>query len=753
MELYVGIDNNGNDGGDVYWIIGTTVYDLDIDGSESHTDITDLDGAGNVGDTYLLAGTEEGQVFNSDDNGDSWGDAAKEPVTNSDGDGDIYVAVAGDYLDSGEAWASAGGNEGGVHFTRDYGDTWNGIGLLDTDMDTIIDIEPTPDWGNSGAVFVVADRSWLGDSDPLYPPPWNDEEGDHLWKYDGEYWERIFHRYLMDDDDEDTYIYDVEVSPEWESDDTVLFADRNNNRAYRSTDGGNKFKRCHKQPVEPNGFSSQALSWLVIDDSSRVVGFGDGDIYRTTNNGTTWSRKKEGDYAIYSFALDPNNPDNILAGDSNGEVWLSEDGGSDWDDKGEPDEGSGNIPFCAFDADYASNGYFYAAIFDESSPSVWRYSSWDDIDGISGTWVEDVGGTPSAEVRAGNGIVAGSNGILYVLDWTDTGASFENAAARSINPATGGTSGDDGVYFEFIDSGWEDDAIGWGLWLTEGESNTLWTITGIWDDDDNRYEFDEIWTYTDNIYEGPVLNSPANNTSSLRVDEVTLRWEDMGSKADEYYIFVSEDVGFAYYDVFTSTIPWIRLGNLEDGRSYYWKVAIMEGEDALSMWSNTWKFTTQLSEAQWNPFVGGIPEAPYNGATDVPLMPSFAWNAADWATGYEFELADNPGFSPTIQSFRGAGALDTTVYLLDAALEYCTTYYWRVRAVTSTTQSEWANGVFTTVGAPPPAPSPPPPAPTPPAPIVPAPPIPTYLLWTIIGVGAVLVIAVIILIVRTRARI
>ncbi|MCK5644747.1 MAG: hypothetical protein KAJ19_28365 [Gammaproteobacteria bacterium] len=471
----------------------------------------------------------------------------------------------------------------------------------------------------------------------------------------------------------------------------------------------------------------------------------------TSNNGTTWRPPEDLEAPVWFLALDPNNPDNILAGDSNGEVWLSEDGGSDWDDKGEPEKGDGNIPFCTFDPDYASNGYFYAALMFEGSPSVWRYSSWDDIDGIGSTWVEDVGGTPSVDVRGGNGIVAGSNGILYTLDWTESGSSYGNAAARSINP-TGKTSKDDGVYFEFIDSGWEDDAIGWGLWLTEGSSNTLWTIAGVWDDDESEYEWQTIWTYTDTILEGPPLSSPANNTSSLRVDEVTLKWQDIDG-GTEYYIFVSDDVGFAYYDVFESTIPSIRLSNLEDGRSYYWRVCVQEEEKALSMWSSTWKFTTQLSEAQWNPFVGGIPEAPYNGATDVPLMPSFAWNAADWATGYDFELADNPGFSPTMQSFRGAGALDTTVFLLDAALANSTTYYWRVRAVTSTTQSEWANGVFTTMAAAPAPPAPPAPPPTPPAPIVPAPPIPTYLLWTIIGVGAVLVIAVVILIVRTRARI
>jgi hypothetical protein len=711
----------------------------------------------------MLAGAE-GTVWYSDDNGDSWSDAGKPPVTDMSGDDeDIWVVVADDYMDSGEAWASAEGNAGGVYFTTDYGDLWNGMSLLSTDWTTILDIEPAPDYADSGVVFAVTHVWDIFDPDSYeqLPPAGNLYDvmnngyyrGTNLWKYDGENWEQVFHKYLMDADDYFEFITDVEVSPEWADDETVFFADWFNNRAYRARDGGNEFKRCHKQSVEPTGsWSTTALSWLVVDDSTRFVGYGDGRIYRTTNNGTTWSKKKDdADEAIISFALDPNNPDNIIAGDIEGYVWLSEDGGSDWDDVGQPeDDWDWPMALC-FDPDYASNGYFYAALLEDGAPSVYRYSSWDDIDGITSTWVEDVGGTPSVGVEAGNGLVCGSNGILYVLDWTDYMGTDATGAARSINP-TGATSKDEGVYFETMDAGFPDDASGWGLWLTEGESNTLWTIAGVWDEDDEEYDWDEVWTYTDTIYEGPTLSSPANNTSSLRVDEVTLKWDAIDD-ADEYYIFVSEDVGFADYYCFTSSTTGERIEGLRDGQSYYWKVCVQEEEPALSLWSSTWKFTTALSEAQWNPFVGGIPEAPYNGATDVPLTPSFAWNAADWATGYEFELADNPDFSPTIKSFMGVSALDTTVFLLDEALANSTTYYWRVRAVTSTTQSEWANAVFTTMAAPPAPPAPPPPPPTPPAPIVPAPPIPTYLLWTIIGVGAVLVIAVIILIIRTRARI
>ena len=143
--------------------------------------------------------------------------------------------------------------------------------------------------------------------------------------------------------------------------------------------------------------------------------------------------------------------------------------------------------------------------------------------------------------------------------------------------------------------------------------------------------------------------------------------------------------------------------------------------------------------------MGGIPESPANGATNVPLQPSFAWNPADWATGYEFILSDDPSYQ-TIVSKTGANALTNTVYLCEVVLDYETAYYWKVRAISKSSSSEWAEAVFTTMAQ---APEPPPPPP-PPEEVVQEPLINPLFLWVIIGIGAVLVIALIILIVRTR---
>jgi hypothetical protein len=164
---------------------------------------------------------------------------------------------------------------------------------------------------------------------------------------------------------------------------------------------------------------------------------------------------------------------------------------------------------------------------------------------------------------------------------------------------------------------------------------------------------------------------------------------------------------------------------------------------------------------------------PAFGADSASVTPTFTWSAVAGATEYQMVLALEPEFLVPEESATSA----VNGYVLPEPLEYSTTYYWRVRAVIVyevegeevTEQSGWTMGMFTTMAEPAPPPEegdiiveqPDAPDITIEAPAAPdvtveiAPDevvqvIPDYLLWVIIGVGAVLVIAVIVLIVRTR---
>ncbi len=167
--------------------------------------------------------------------------------------------------------------------------------------------------------------------------------------------------------------------------------------------------------------------------------------------------------------------------------------------------------------------------------------------------------------------------------------------------------------------------------------------------------------------------------------------------------------------------------------------------------------------------------SPTFGADQSSVTPTLIWTAVAGATAYNITVSDEPSFLTPLST----ATVEINGYVFDEALDYSTTYYWRVRAVTATVTSGWAMGMFSTMAEPAAAGAVLPDITVEPAEItVEAPPpaaievtvgappaadvtveiapdeivqvIPDYLLWVIVAVGALLVIALIVLIVRTR---
>ena len=143
--------------------------------------------------------------------------------------------------------------------------------------------------------------------------------------------------------------------------------------------------------------------------------------------------------------------------------------------------------------------------------------------------------------------------------------------------------------------------------------------------------------------------------------------------------------------------------------------------------------------------------APVVGAVDVSVTPTLAWEAVADAT-YEVQIAQDATFGILDE----AATSPTNAYIVTTALAEGQSYYWRVRAVTDAGAGDWATGVFTTA-TPEPEPTPPiiieetePPEITVEIPQQVTQAIDPGLLWAIVGVGAVLVISLIVLIIRTR---
>jgi hypothetical protein len=151
-------------------------------------------------------------------------------------------------------------------------------------------------------------------------------------------------------------------------------------------------------------------------------------------------------------------------------------------------------------------------------------------------------------------------------------------------------------------------------------------------------------------------------------------------------------------------------------------------------------FDTPFVLVEANPIAPAI-IAPTIEAVNVPIDTTFTWSVVADATGYEFQISDEPLFS--------SPKVETTAknnYTLVDSFKYETKYWWRVRTInTAGVRSEWTESSFTTTSTQD--------SHSDSAPSIteqPASVIRRYLLWALIAVGAILVIVVMILIFRTR---
>ena len=733
-NVFVGITDAGS-GGDVYKVVGidgagnSVAMDLGIG-----KDITDLAVSGAADTATILAGTAESTggdkdaIRRSTDGGTTWSATKKEPTGAI---GTAYVVMADDYADSGTAWAAIGGTDGGVSL-QIADRVWNTVSMINTSIDSISDLSPGD--ATNGTAYMVTDNG----------------TADSVWKYDNS-WDRVFSGSLADASSGNIDM--VEVSPD--DSDVVFIADATTaaKKLWRSTDGGGRFI------AQSRAFDASAtiVGWVVINKDRVLIGGDDTNVYRTTNNGQSWkstSPTSAGNLEYFVLSPDFDNDSTVLAGDAAGRVFRSTTAKSFTELKTKhASMTASSMP--AFDPDYASNATMYAA---NEAGGVFRY-----VKGTYSTWarIDGLDGSTDDTADDADGLAVASNGALYVIDDSAAGEGMQ----RTLNPKTGVVSSPYPYFEELNDTseGTLSSALA-GLWLTPG-SNQLWSIFGT----------TKIYQFTDSLVVSPTLTSPTDGSSAGRSDRVTLNWSAVDG-ADKYEVDVDTQSNFkgtriVNGDETSDTTMTVTIEAANQGIPLYWRIRVAAGEPFRSLRSSVWSVTSTLVGGQWNPFrtTEGYPGgyAPEAGATGVPTLPTFQWNAADWATGYELVLSLNDTFTSPVASV----SLPNSIWQADVELKADTIYFWKVKAVSGDSSSEWGFGSFTT--SPPSEPSvinvpqsaPPvvnvPQAAAPPAPVINVPPpvvnipaavspLPLGLIWAIVIIGAVLVIAVIVLIVRTR---
>jgi len=644
VRYFVAIDSGLNQG-DVYRVENSKVTDLNIGAaySLSSVDVSGLAVSGYTAKANLIAGAAaSAEVYFSNDGGRNWTRSTKPPT----GQSKTYVAMASD-----RAYAATSGADSAFSYTTDGGITWNQISLIDTTLSDIVDLAPSPN----------------SQDDTLFMLTFGGEHS--LWRrLSGKTWERVLSSTLADINTIDR----LQLSPQYSSDNQIVFiaGTSNGNQAiWKSTDNGQTFApRIVPFPIN---------TWVVIDNTTLFIGSFDaatntGLVYSTTNSGLTYSEGAiAGSQSLNSIALSPDyaKDETILVGNSDGWVFWSEDGGASFeplplDATSKPL--SGNIS-VAFDPKYASNNTVYAAS-NTAGKGIYRFiigksDKWENIDSPAGGMIGQM--RVSAE------------GTLYATNFKANGGM-----ERCLDPTY-----PLGPTFETVTKGLDDGATLIRLRL---QGNQLWSI-------DSSHA--SLMSYTDSLAQPVILTSPHDKATGVgtiinyTIKNASLDWETL-SGATEYKWQLNYDNEF-------SSVPTgfeggtrassAQLPALDPATTYYWRVRATQ--PVLSPWSDKWSFTASFgTEAQAPQLVG-----PKAAAVGVPIKPIFQWSAIAGADGYELVVATEAALNnPTILK-TGNYALPTTAWQCNIALNHDTTYYWKVRAVSSDTYSPWsAVSAFTT---------------------------------------------------------
>jgi hypothetical protein len=738
-RLFVSYDREPNANDDVYRLIDTTVTRLNVLGGIP-INICSIAYSGTTTKGTLLAGdvdpvtgsltvqvrrTEE--PFNASP---AWylstvpptGPGNAKVAWSSDGE----MAYCGTSKSSGVIVAEP--DESAFSASLDNGDKWRQMGLIDTII-KIADVVPAPD-GES--LFITTyneygpEGIWRSAGDPL-----------------GERWERV----LTMDSCCDGII--LRLSLNYDDNSTLYAAEADGSQLAVSYNRGNTWKWCRFPPAGCPG--GPIIDIVVATEDTVYVALPEGYVAKTTTGGSTWwDLLDTGLSDINMLAIV--DEETIFVGGRKGDVAYSTDGGESFTLIDEIiASGSGDVQVVA-DTNYQENGTIYAAT-NLSDEGIWRW-----VIGVSTEWEQiDESITELEKGQCIGGLTMGPEGTLYALR-TEPASNDSGGMTRSLNPLETDT---DDIEFDLVNDDLPttttfDPNLVYSHTLPyiklsgNAEQNELWTI-----DTTNQI----IYRYQDTLCKVRlILISPETGDiipidSSGYITNLTMCWEELEG-AEEYEVTIyldSEATKMEWAGTSTSTVIIATEGTnpaqLTKGTEYYWRVRAVE--PIKSPWSETRSFAASLAEALWSPLSGSSSISPSCGAADMSIKPAFCWQSADGATGYEFILARDGEFSDVVIAKTEADALKTTAWECDIELDYSTTYFWKVRAISDVSYSDWGVCLFTTEAAHS-AVSQPQTSITASQTLITTSSIPSYMIGIAIGTGVVLVIALLVFIVRTR---
>jgi titin len=183
----------------------------------------------------------------------------------------------------------------------------------------------------------------------------------------------------------------------------------------------------------------------------------------------------------------------------------------------------------------------------------------------------------------------------------------------------------------------------------------------------------------------PVLQRPVNGV--LTVDnQPTFLWAPV-TDATGYQIQIDDASDFVTPLQDTMVTPTTYTASLlRDSVTYFWRVRSQGAGGSYSNWSPVWSFTVD----QIRPATPRL-STPATGINIAALRPALTWLAAAGASQYELVVATDASFSNVVLNQPLARTVLTYSPTAAQALQYGTTYYWRVRAGSGTgLWSDWS---------------------------------------------------------------
>ncbi|MFA5628651.1 MAG: fibronectin type III domain-containing protein [Dehalococcoidales bacterium] len=214
-----------------------------------------------------------------------------------------------------------------------------------------------------------------------------------------------------------------------------------------------------------------------------------------------------------------------------------------------------------------------------------------------------------------------------------------------------------------------------GLQYTAG-SNILWTVV-----ETQLYAFEDFLSgKTQGV---KAVEVDVDYTSVTKTVEVS--WTHMNEDGDTVYLVSYQKTGtntsaaFATYNVKStvdvgSTVK-TKISGLDASAEYTFKVRVANDSPIQSRWSDGVKVTTSAYVTAPNP-VSPLQAQPQSATAS--LHPTFTWSTGGGAAKYEFQLSDSASFANIIDTVVVA---ETGYTYNGDGLAYDTDYYWRVRSV------------------------------------------------------------------------